>query len=62
MLEIAFRLTDVLAAEVLQHRTGDADAAGVTLGDEALARSHWAADQIAHRGALELPPLDRAGV
>ena len=54
LLQVALRLADVLRAEVLQHHAGNADRAGVALGQIGLAGAHGAADQVAHRRRVEL--------
>ena len=62
VLEVAFRLTHILASEVLEHRAGNANTAGVALCDETLPSANGATDEVAHRCTLELPPLDREGI
>ena len=61
-LEIALRLADVLRSKVLQHHARHADLAAHALGEERLARADRAAEQVAHRHAVEGAALEQRRV
>src|SRR6185295_12011659 len=57
-LEVALGLADVLRSEVLEDETRHADLAADALGEERLAGTDRAAEQIAHRQGVERALLE----
>jgi hypothetical protein len=62
VFEVGLCLPDILGAKVAQLDTGDADTAGITLGQKRLARAHRPTKEIAHGGSSQTALRDQLGI